>query len=684
MHAVVQDKVRMMAGDRRKRAAKSRQRGSDERQIAQYFAAGELAAAEKLCRRALRRNPQEAGLWHLLALVLLARSDANAAYSAAQRACSLAPRNADYTNTFALVQSNRGDAAGAESTWRELLERVPEHAESIYNLGRLLLDTGRAEQALASFERALTLRPGWANAHKNLGVARFALGDHAGAEAAYADAIRHDPRDAGSYRNLAGLRREADDFGGATTLYRTALDLQPDAATALRFALLAPIFPESSAAIAAHRARVRGNLRALEGRPVKLDDPARALGAPAFYSSYQGHDERDVMEAIGALVTSAWQPPSLMPRAANPTPRVVFVSAHFRRHTVGRLYAPLIERLPRDGYELCVLSIGRHDDALSARIAAGADRFACAGPDLAAARAALHELRADVIVYCDIGMDDVSYYLASERLAPVQCASWGHPVTSGLPNVDYFLSSRLIEPHDGERHYTEALEKLPAWLTVYEAPVPDPAPIGRDAFGFAPGENVYLCPQSMFKLHPDFDAYLAAILDRDERAVVTLIDSRSEWRKRLQARLARSVGARAERIRFLPRQDRAQYLALLDAADVVLDTVHFAGGYTTFETLWLGKPFVTERGRFMRGRVSAGLCDLLDLSEPIAEGAEGYADTAVAFATDAAFRDRYLAALAARKRRLLELDDTVLPAYGALFRRLLAEADTGRARRMAS
>ncbi len=51
--------------------------------------------------------------------------------------------------------------------------------------------------------------------------------------------------------------------------------------------------------------------------------------------------------------------------------------------------------------------------------------------------------------------------LAALRLAGTQCSYIGHPQTSGFPTIDYFLSGDLIEPPDGQDHYSEKLVKLP-------------------------------------------------------------------------------------------------------------------------------------------------------------------------------------------------------------------------------
>ena len=65
-------------------------------------------------------------------------------------------------------------------------------------------------------------------------------------------------------------------------------------------------------------------------------------------------------------------------------------------------------------------------------------------------------------------MDDMPIKLASLRLAPAQATSWGHPTTSGLPSIDYFLSSELMEPPNADEHYTERLIRLPMWVGLTE------------------------------------------------------------------------------------------------------------------------------------------------------------------------------------------------------------------------
>src|SRR5207249_4355624 len=105
----------------------------------------------------------------------------------------------------------------------------------------------------------------------------------------------------------------------------------------------------------------------------------------------------------------------------------------------------------------------------------------------------------DLLFYADIGMDAISYFLAYARLAPVQCVTWGHPVTTGIPNVDAFLSADVLEPPGAEAHYSERLVRLGRLPTWYECPIVPAEPAGRAALGLPADATLYVCPQSLFK-----------------------------------------------------------------------------------------------------------------------------------------------------------------------------------------
>ena len=109
-------------------------------------------------------------------------------------------------------------------------------------------------------------------------------------------------------------------------------------------------------------------------------------------------------------------------------------------------------------------------------------------------------------------MEPITYTLAFSRLAPVQCVTWGHPVTTGIPTIDYFISSEALESEESDQHYTERLVRLKTPAIYYYRPETPTSLKDRAAFGLPESGALYMCPQSLFKLHPSFDEILAGTL----------------------------------------------------------------------------------------------------------------------------------------------------------------------------
>ncbi|MBL8525010.1 MAG: hypothetical protein JNN20_15075, partial [Betaproteobacteria bacterium] len=218
-------------------------------------------------------------------------------------------------------------------------------------------------------------------------------------------------------------------------------------------------------------------------------------------------------------------------------------------------------------------------------------------------------------------------------LARVQCAGWGHPVTSGSREIDAFFSCAEMEPEVAASHYRERLLLLPGIGTSYAPPAVVTA-MPRQTFGLADDQHIYLCPQSLFKVHPDNDAVYLDLMAADEKAVIVFFQATAAAVTRDFAdRLSRQMAARGitprGQIKFLPRMDESGFRAALAMADVVLDTLHWSGGNTSLDALSVGAPIVTLPGAFMRGRQTqamlrmAGVPDLIvgDRAQLVAQAA---------------------------------------------------------------
>lgn len=261
---------------------------------------------------------------------------------------------------------------------------------------------------------------------------------------------------------------------------------------------------------------------------------------------------------------------------------------------------------------------------------------------LSQARDAVAKLEPDAIVYCEIGMDPFYYFLAHMRLAPKQINTWGHSDTSGISTIDSFVSSRLYEIEGAqEANYSEELVLFEGLSTTYVSParvVQGSARKMRAQFGFSDQVHLYLCPQSIFKLHPCFDSYLIGILDRDPEGTLVLFDivgKKDTILARLGPKATPSVLAR---ITFLPGLPQHDYINLIECADVMLDTYPFGGCNSSLEAFAVGTPVITQPGALLNTRFTTGFYKKMGIEELIAGDRESYIDLAVRVGTDPAYR----------------------------------------------
>ncbi|MBE9000693.1 MULTISPECIES: hypothetical protein [unclassified Nostoc] len=243
----------------------------------------------------------------------------------------------------------------------------------------------------------------------------------------------------------------------------------------------------------------------------------------------------------------------------------------------------------------------------------------------------------DVLIFPELGMDATTLCIAGLRLAPIQCMAWGQPVTSGLPTIDYFLSSELMEPVNGQDHYTETLVRLPGVGISYPAIKVDSIRRNRLFFGLREDAIVYISSQAGYKYLPQHDYIYAEIALQVPNAQFMFLRSGIS-----QERLKQAFGAvgldSLDYCVFSPVLPRDDYFDLLSLADIYLDTFDWAGGNTTLDAIACHLPIVTCPGEFMRGRHSYGFLQTMGITETIADDASQYIKIAVRLATDIGWR----------------------------------------------
>ncbi len=557
--------------------------------------AGDYPAAAEACRKSLKLNRDAP-----LALRMLADCHYNAGVLHARAGPS--------------------GTQAAQDEFRRAWELDPTHADAANNLGSALVARGAREEGLAAFRAAVRLRPREPRYLANLARTLVLVGELGEASATLHALAAANPANAGAYLLAEALMVE---------------EITPDEAYVARV----------RATIAAKLERFR-----TERHPIA--DPLE-VSASYFPLSYHGICNIDIGKAMAAAYLAwcpslAWTAPHIQAwKGPGPRIRIGLASRFFRNHSISNTTRGLVEMLDRERFEVVVIRlVASPGDELATIVDRAADRVvtvtARAGHergDLEAARASIAALELDVLFYQDVGLEPISYFLAFARLAPVQLTSFGHPDTTGIANLDYFLSASLYELPAAQAHYSERLVEIADVGTLayyHRPPVPDVSSCG-DELQRAPGEHVYLCPQTLQKVQPAMDDIFRRIVERDPAGCIVLIEFEPVRRAALERRFERTPGL-AGRVRFVPLVPYPRFLARLAQADVLLDTIHFNGQNTTLEAFAVGTPVVTLPGTLQRARHGYGMYRAMNFMDLVAEDADDYTRKAVRVATDPEYR----------------------------------------------
>jgi predicted O-linked N-acetylglucosamine transferase (SPINDLY family) len=616
-----------------------------------------------------------------------------------------------------IVHQRLGDHARAVAAMREAIRLKPGFTAAHKHLAATLSGAGTPQEARDALEQALAVVPGDPGLWLRLAHVQTQLGDAAGTLVSLERATAAGPKDVDAWKLIGHLYGEHWKFAEADRALAQASALDPgapdieslralvkqeigDTAAALQALALAsardpddlrvviadrlllPQAYESVEEVARWRSRYEEGLDFL----VRERERWRARAAEVFhlehnnfFLAYQGEDDRELQRKYSGFLASlaATAAPRLREPPAprfdgNRRLRVGFLGSIFRDSTAGRYFERWVTSLDPQRFERFIYHSAPVVDDFTRRIAAASEHFFPQRLRPRDTAELVRSHRLDVLVYPEVGMSAMTYLLAALRLAPVQCVGWGHPVTTGSDAIDHYFTSGPMEPPGGQDHYTERLIELPGIGVDYAMPEPQPA-ARRSEFGLPESGRIYMCAQSLFKVHPEMDDLFAEVLARDPEGMLVFFQAPARAvTEQLGARVQRALARRGVpprgQVKFLPRLSGAYFRSALAIADVVLDTVRWSGGNTSIDAFAAGVPVVTLPGRFMRGRQTSAMLEMMDLGELCATSPEGY----VALALDVAReRERNAAlrkAIVERRETLFNRHECALAFQDALLR----------------
>lgn len=538
-------------------------------------------------------------------------------------ALNLYPKNPAALNNLAALLGRLGKKKEALETLENLHQLTPNDHEVLSNIGVALNRLDRQQEALLWFDKALALAPTFSDAHYGKAGTCAHLGQEETAQFHCQQAIQYKPH-APSPRLLNMM---------------------------LSLPVVAVNKQQAQQTIETFTQNIFSLKNWVEQDSFYLEELGNIVGdRQPFALAYRLGNICEPLSLYGDIIARTakayWEKRNLFPI---PKPekrekiRLAILSEQIRRHSVWDIILKgIVKHLNRQYFEIFLYHTGMHIDEETKWAESVVDKFIQGPKGHTEWLIQIRQDTPDVIFFPEIGMDTLTCKLAALRLAPLQVASWGHPVTTGLPEIDLYFSGELIEGEQAATHYREKLIKLPGTGACTE-PLPNPAlPIPREQLSIPEDRTwvrMVIC-QRPFKLDPAFDDMLAQTVKASWPCKLFILkDMQLPWAtqrgiERLTSVLLRHDVDATQCLVEVPWLGREHFFGLLDEMDIYLDMPAFSGYTTAWQAVHRGMPIVTLEGEFMRQRLAAGLLRKIEQTETIAQSEAEYIDIATRLAEE--------------------------------------------------
>ena len=375
-------------------------------------------------------------------------------------------------------------------------------------------------------------------------------------------------------------------------------------------------------------------------KKISLDIETQLIKPVQFNLSYNQYDNLDINKKCVNFFKKIYPQLNKVHQLKNiPTNkiRIGFVSDYLTDHTIGKLYKGIILNLDKNKFDIKVFHTTKtkkgaiYQDLIDAEKNNQINNFILPTKFEQRQKMILSE-NLDILFYPEIGLSLELYYLSFIRLATYQITSWGHPETTGIDTLDYFLTSKLIESQNSNKKFSEKLLYADFLPMYYYTPVIKE----KLDVNILSKNNIYSCPQTLFKIHPEFDIVLGKILEEDKKAKIYFIkDSDNVYYKKLLNRFKKNKKINLDRIEFISGLSWEDYINHCGKASVLLDPFYFSAGNSFYEAMFYGTPTITKPTKYTKSRLVLGAYNQMEIENaPVVNNVDDYIGKAVEIAND--------------------------------------------------
>ena len=643
------------------------------------YNSGKLDVIEKKVTEQIKKNPKNFVLYNLFGAVLSDKKNFDQAIVNYKKSLEINPNYAEGHNNLGITFYKLGKFIESINSYHCAIKIKPDFAKPYNNLGLAYKELEKFNESVDSYHQAIKINPDYAEAHNNLGVTFKKIGELTKSIDSYKRAIKINPSYAEAYNNIGNAYNASQKIDDAILNYKKAINLNTKFAEAysnlgnllkeigkveeakeyedkllkiesvdidykINVKLSMTPIVNSADEINYLREQYKKSLNDLQKYKYFVENPGDTLKTSFFHLAYHAKENLEIMKNTSNLFRKMmpninYISKNISKQKEQKKIKIGFISEFLTGHTIGKLFGGLIKYIDRKKFDIFIFHapntkkniIKNEIDKLSYKVINLKNK-------IKEQHIQIENENLDIIFYPEIGMSPTIYFLAFARLAPVQIVSWGHPETTGINTIDYFLSSTLLESDNIKKKYSETLICLSQFPLYYQPPKNLGTLKNRKDLGLPENVRLYGCPQSLFKLHPDFDLILEKILVEDPDSYIVLIGNKGKekyWSETLKKRWSKKLNIINKRILFTKSLSLVEYISLCKCVNVLLDPLHFGGGNSFLEAMLVGTPTITMPGIDLKTNITAAAYKQMKiLNPPIVKNVKEYVSLATKLARD--------------------------------------------------
>jgi len=514
-------------------------------------------------------------------------------------------------------------------------------ADELFKIAYSHLQKKEFVKSAQLFEKLLKDYPDNLSLLRNISHAYAFSGAYQKAEESIKKMIKIKPDEPFAYQFLASVLKSQDKITEMIKIVNEGLEKNLiNKKWEFQKKLLSPLIAGDKKEIDDYRKKIEKGLDEIINSDIKLDyDNDQVISPPFFELTYTDKDNLELNKKMVKAFRKIYQPLNhkiSINQKLKDKIKIGFISEFFTDHTIGKLFKNLIFSLNLKFFDVVIYHSNKTKKGKILEEFQNENKKGFKNeilPDkLIDKIKVIEKENFDVLFYPDIGMSIEFYFLSLIRLAKYQIMSWGHPETTGSESIDFFLCSKNLISKNSEKFYSEKfliIDKLPM---IYNKPIIENKLDDKDISK----KNIYSCPQTLFKFHPDFDDYLFDILKKDKKGILYLLkDTHKIYYLKLLERFKKNKNFDSERVIFLDPLNLNQFIDHLGTSSVLLDPIYFGSGNSFHESMFYGTQTVTCPTKYIKSRiVSAAYIQMEVKDPPIVKDKDDYVSKAIEIAND--------------------------------------------------